>query len=124
MQHRILASIGILAGISAIVVPSAGQAPAKAKSSTKVAAKTPAAKKPLPLRTPWGDPDLQGVWNDATSTPLQRPTGLAEKDVLNDDEAAEFRTQLAHDLTRDRRDAALRWTSTGLITITGWIRGA
>ena len=24
-------------------------------------------------KTPWGDPDLQGVWNDATSTPLQRP---------------------------------------------------
>jgi hypothetical protein len=106
MQHRILASIGILAGMTAMVVPSAGQAPAAAaaKNSSKVGAKTPAAKKPLPLRTPWGDPDLQGVWNDATSTPLQRPTGLAEKDVLNDDEAAEFRAQLAHDLTRDRRD--------------------
>ena len=104
MQHRILASIGILAGMTAIVVPSAGQVPAAAKSSSKAAAKTPAAIKPLPLRTPWGDPDLQGVWNDATSTPLQRPTGLAEKDVLNDDEAAEFRAQLAHDLTRDRRD--------------------
>jgi hypothetical protein len=102
MQNRILASLGILAAMTAMVVPSAGQAPAAAKSSSKVAAKTPAAKKPL--RTPWGDPDLQGVWNDATSTPLQRPTGLAEKDVLNDDEAAEFRAQLAHDLTRDRRD--------------------
>jgi hypothetical protein len=104
MQHRILASIGILAGMTATVVPLAGQVPAPAKNSSKVPAKTPAAKKPLPLRTPWGDPDLQGVWNDATSTPLQRPTGLAEKDVLNDDEAAEFRAQLAHDLTRDRRD--------------------
>jgi len=104
MHHRILASISILAGMTAMVVPSAGQAPAAAKSSSKVAAKTSAAKKSLPLRTPWGDPDLQGVWNDATSTPLQRPTGLAEKDVLNDDEAAEFRAQLANELTRDRRD--------------------
>jgi hypothetical protein len=53
-------------------------------------------------RTPWGDPDLQGVWNDATSTPLQRPNGA--KDVLTDEEAAEFQESLAHDLTRDRRD--------------------
>ena len=115
MQHRILASIGILAAMTAMVVPSAGQAPAAAKSSSKVAAKTPAAKKPLPLRTPWGDPDLQGVWNDATSTPLQRPTGLAEKDVLNDDEAAEFHNlnkylfkgRLLNRIGRERADALL-----------------
>src|SRR5262245_40275932 len=24
-------------------------------------------------RTPWGDPDLQGVWSSATRTPLERP---------------------------------------------------
>src|SRR5262249_6770345 len=55
-------------------------------------------------KTPWGDPDLQGVWNDATSTPLQRPGGVGAKDVLTDEEAEEFQQQLAHDLTRDRRD--------------------
>lgn len=59
-------------------------------------------KRYTPPRTPWGDPDLQGVWNDATSTPLQRPTGA--KDVLSDEEAADFQASLAHDLTRDRRD--------------------
>jgi hypothetical protein len=53
-------------------------------------------------RTPWGDPDLQGVWNDATSTPLQRPNGT--KEVLTDEEAADFQASLAHELTRDRRD--------------------
>ena len=42
---------------------------------------------------PWGDPDLQGVWNDATSTPLQRPSGVGSKDVLSDEEAAEFQDQ-------------------------------
>jgi len=55
-------------------------------------------------KTPWGDPDLQGVWNDATSTPLQRPGNVGSKDVLSDDEAEEFQQQLEHDLTRDRRD--------------------
>ena len=53
-------------------------------------------------KTPWGDPDLQGVWNDATSTPLQRPNGT--KDVLTDEEAADFQASLAQELTRDRRD--------------------
>jgi hypothetical protein len=64
------------------------------------------ARKPAytPPRTPWGDPDLQGVWNDATSTPLQRPANVAGKDVLSDAEAEEFQSSLAHDLSRDRRD--------------------
>ena len=26
-------------------------------------------------RTPWGDPDFQGVWNNSTTTPLERLTG-------------------------------------------------
>jgi len=55
-------------------------------------------------RTPWGDPDLQGVWNDATSTPLERPREVGEKQVLGDEEAAGFQEELAYNLTRDRRD--------------------
>jgi hypothetical protein len=57
-----------------------------------------------PPKTPWGDPDLQGVWNDATSTPLQRPTTVGEKSILSDEEAEEFQKSLAFDLSRDRRD--------------------
>jgi len=73
-------------------------------------AKQPTATKPSPRkagevrRTPWGDPDLQGIWNDATSTPLQRPSTVAGKDVLNDEEAEEFQAKNAYELTRDRRD--------------------
>ena len=56
-------------------------------------------------RTPWGDPDLHGTWNNATSTPLQRPGGVAGKEVLTtDDDVSEFAAGLAYDLTRDRRD--------------------
>jgi len=98
MRHRLLTSISILA--VAAILPAAGQTPAPKKVAAKVAS---GAKGTTP-RTPWGDPDLQGVWNDATSTPLQRPNSVGEKDVLNDEEAAEFRAQLANDLTRDRRD--------------------
>jgi hypothetical protein len=100
MNGRLWTSIAILAAVS--FLPAAGQ---NLKPAAKVAPKAaPAAKQPNALRTPWGDPDLQGVWNDATSTPLQRPTGVAAKDVLTGEEAAEYQDQLAFDLTRDRRD--------------------
>ncbi len=39
-------------------------------------------------RTPWGDPDLQGIWDYWTFTPLERPTALEGRDVLTDEEAA------------------------------------
>ncbi len=44
------------------------------------------------------------MWNDATSTPLQRPDTSREKDVLSEDEADEFQEELAFGLSRDRRD--------------------
>ena len=40
-------------------------------------------------RTPWGDPDLQGVWNNNTVVPLERPEALADKERLTDEEVAE-----------------------------------
>ena len=39
--------------------------------------------------TPWGDPDIQGLWNNATTTPLQRPAELGEKAFLTDVEVTE-----------------------------------
>jgi len=41
-----------------------------------------------PPRTSWGDPDLQGIWNNSTITELERPQELSGKQVLADDEAA------------------------------------
>ena len=46
-------------------------------------------------RTPDGQPDLQGVWNYGTATPLQRPAELAGKKVLTPEEAAKYDEQLA-----------------------------
>ena len=40
--------------------------------------------------TAWGDPDLSGIWNYATMTPLERPRDLADKDVLSEAEAAAY----------------------------------
>ncbi|HEY3517859.1 MAG TPA: hypothetical protein VGL98_12500 [Gammaproteobacteria bacterium] len=30
-------------------------------------------------RTPWGHPDFQGTWTNATLTPLQRPAELGAR---------------------------------------------
>jgi hypothetical protein len=55
-------------------------------------------------RTPWGTPDLQGVWDVRTITPLQRPADLADKSVLTEEEAREYatRAQLRRVQRRDR----------------------
>ena len=44
-------------------------------------------------RTPWGAPDLQGVWNYGTMTPLERPPQWAGKEVLTLAEAEAFEKQ-------------------------------
>ena len=41
-------------------------------------------------RTGWGAPDLQGVWDYRTMTPLQRPGEFAGKAVMSDEEAAVY----------------------------------
>ena len=42
------------------------------------------------LRTPWGDPDLQGKWSNATLTPLQRPAELKDKEFFTEEEAKAY----------------------------------
>ena len=39
------------------------------------------------FQTPWGDPDLQGTWNNITGTPLERPAELAGKEFFTQEEA-------------------------------------
>ncbi|MCY4122769.1 MAG: hypothetical protein OXG72_17815, partial [Acidobacteria bacterium] len=46
-------------------------------------------------RTPWGVPDIQGIWTNATLTPIERPEALAGQDVLTAEEAAAFETSSA-----------------------------
>jgi len=47
-------------------------------------------------KTPWGDPDLQGVWTNQTPVPVERPAALATKEFFTREEAAEVeRTALA-----------------------------
>ena len=53
-------------------------------------------------RTPWGAPDLQGVWDFRTLTPMERPDELADTQVLTAEEAAQFeQARLAEIAARD-----------------------
>jgi hypothetical protein len=59
-----------------------------------VGAQQPGARDGATPRTPWGDPDLQGVWDYWTFTPLERPKEFANKPVLTDEEAAQLGQRL------------------------------
>jgi hypothetical protein len=66
MSHRLLITLVTLAMLTLLApAPAAGQ---QAGNFTAV-------------RTPWGDPDLQGVYTFSTNTPFQRPAALADKNL-------------------------------------------
>ncbi len=54
-------------------------------------------------RTPWGDPDLQGTWTNTTTTPLQRPADLADREFLTAEEHAVRDQQVALSVDLDNR---------------------
>ena len=53
-------------------------------------------------RTAWGDPDLQGVWNNNTVVPLQRPDQVGERETLSDEEVAARRQASSDALFAER----------------------
>ncbi len=44
-------------------------------------------------RTAWGDPDLRGIWDYWTFTPLERPDEYEGREQLTHEEAAEVATE-------------------------------
>ena len=54
-------------------------------------------------KTPWGEPDLQGIWSGETLTPLERPARFAGKPVLTPAEAEAVEAEVASRPGRDDR---------------------
>ncbi len=52
-------------------------------------------------RTPEGRPDFQGVWTNATQTPLERPEALGDKRAYTAEEAEQKRQEAAERFARD-----------------------
>src|SRR4026209_2941271 len=81
-----------------VTVPVAGQTLA-----AKAAA--PKARSFVTPKTPWGHPDLQGVWttNDMLSIPMERPEQFAGRAELTDEEFAEREKRDQAALDRNRK---------------------
>jgi hypothetical protein len=57
-------------------------------------------------RTPWGTPDLQGVWDFRSLTPMERPKELGDKAVFTAAERAKFEEETTKRQSRDQEDAS------------------
>jgi hypothetical protein len=73
-----------------------------------VSAQAPAASVTLPasgtaLKTPWGEPDLQGIWTDESDTPLQRSPKFANQEFFTEAQRAELDKERSALLRRDKR---------------------
>ncbi|MEO8256430.1 MAG: hypothetical protein ABI868_03710 [Acidobacteriota bacterium] len=95
LTHR-LAIGGVIAALTAVSTAAQQKAPGAAKAPAR------AAKNYTPAKTPWGDPDLTGVYTnkDESGIPIERPAQFAGKslDDVDDSEFAE--------VVRQRNDAA------------------
>jgi hypothetical protein len=97
MPHRVPATIGFLPAVLASLVLAStlafGQAAGLAADESGF----------TPPRTPWGDPDFQGVWNSKTLTPLERADKFGGREFLTDEEAAALEKASVEDRGRDNR---------------------
>jgi hypothetical protein len=95
MRSRFPGSLMMIA-IAATAGSAAISAPVSAQTTGSVA---PAEA----LKTPWGEPDLQGIWTDETATPLQRPPKYADKESFSEAERTELDRVRTEVLGRERR---------------------
>jgi hypothetical protein len=84
------------AAVSIVISVSITRAPAQAPVTS---AAVPAAA----LTTPWGEPDLQGIWTDETDTPLQRSPKFANQEFFTEAQRAELDQQRSAMMGRERR---------------------
>jgi hypothetical protein len=87
------------AAVSAVVM---------AVSITRTSAQAPTGSATAPaaspaLKTPWGEPDLQGIWTDETDTPLQRSAKYASQEFFTEAQRQELDRERATLLATDRR---------------------
>jgi hypothetical protein len=96
-RHAARARAGAAVALAAILTaPLFAQAPA-AKSTAKA---------PMP-RTADGHPELQGIWTNATITPLERPADFKAKPTISDQEAEQFEKRSLDNSSLDRRDGGV-----------------
>ena len=98
MTRRFLTLLGVGAVIVLVVLlrqlvfmPVSGQTPSKDSA-------TPAGSG---AKTPWGEPDLQGIWTRETEVPLQRPAKYADREFFTEEERAALDKQRTEIISRE-----------------------
>src|SRR5271166_2690842 len=85
-----LAIAAAVAGAAVSMLPTAASAQAPASSGTA-------------LKTPWGEPDLQGIWTEEYDTPLQRPARVANQEFFTEAQRQELDAKRAVHYGEDPR---------------------
>src|SRR5947208_9459983 len=85
--------------IVAIAIAAAVASVAVSLSVTLTSAQAPAVSAAA-LKTPWGEPDLQGIWTDEFDTPLQRPAKYANQEFFTEAQRADLDKERSAILTR------------------------
>ena len=85
MRRTFLAGIGLLAVGMVGVWLTACSRPAPTSAAAATGTATPG----TPSRTAWGDPDLQGVWENLQTTPLERAKEFGTREFMTEQEAAD-----------------------------------
>jgi hypothetical protein len=87
MLRRMFVPAGIAAVMALSFVPLIAQAPAPESPASRSTYTAP--------RTPWGDPDLQGIWpsTDMVGVPFERPTQFGNRQFLSEAEFKEREAQ-------------------------------
>ena len=100
MRQRVLYSAAVLA--FAVVLVTLGSASVIGQTQPAPAQTTATVSGPTPM-TPWGEPDLEGIWAIVTQIPLQRPAEYAGREFFTDEEIAQIDQQRAALPRRDVR---------------------
>ena len=91
MSDRFLPSSGALVIVAALGLSEPVSVAGQDRAAREPAKKAAAAKTWTPPVTPYGQPDLQGVWVNNSSTPVERPKALEGRQLLTDEEVAELK---------------------------------
>ncbi len=67
-----------------------------------------------PPKTPWGDPDLQGIWPGNMGVPMQRPASSGGRATLTDEEFAKKQEQAERQAQADAESTATSDTKPGI----------
>ena len=97
MRTHQFAAVGAATALLVVVVGLLGA------TGTGLSGQTAGSRADASIRTPWGEPDLQGIWTTEVDTPFERPERFGDREFLTPEEQAALDEQRAGLIGRNRR---------------------